>query len=61
MRELRRRSHEVLVCEIIHSEIENYIQSYINKYQQVRRMFEEHDFDYVEHEATHARLAKGEN
>jgi len=47
--ELRKRGHEVLACDLMHSGEENYIRCDVSKYRQVERIFEEHKFDYVYH------------
>jgi len=47
VRELKRRGYEVWVCDLTHSELENYIRCDVSKYRQVERIFEEHNFDYV--------------
>ena len=41
VRELKRRGYEVWVCDLMHSDMENYIRCDISKYQQVKRMFED--------------------
>jgi dTDP-glucose 4,6-dehydratase len=56
VRELRRRGHEVWVCDLMHSGDEYYVRCDVSKYRQVERLFEEHEFDYVYHAAEYARL-----
>ncbi|MEM4640264.1 MAG: NAD(P)-dependent oxidoreductase, partial [Thermofilum sp.] len=51
VRELKRRGHEVWVCDLMHSHMENYIRCDVSKFRQVERIFEEHNFDYVYHAA----------
>jgi len=59
--ELRRRGHEVWVCDVWHSEGPNYIRCDVSKYRQVERMFVAHDFDYVYHAAAEYGRWNGED
>jgi len=61
VRELKRRGHEVWACDLMHSELENYIRCDVSKYRQVERIFEEHDFDYVYHAAAEYGRWNGED
>ncbi|MGC9086887.1 MAG: NAD-dependent epimerase/dehydratase family protein [Thermoproteota archaeon] len=61
VRELERRGHEVWVCDLMHSELENYIRCDVSKFRQVERIFEEHDFDYVYHAAAEYGRWNGED
>jgi len=61
VRELKRRGYEVWVCDLMHSDMENYIRCDVSKYRQVERMFEEHDFDYVYHAAAEYGRWNGED
>jgi len=61
VRELKRRGYEVWVCDLMHSELENYIRCDVSKYRQVERIFEEHDFDYVYHAAAEYGRWNGED
>jgi len=61
VRELKKRGHEVWICDLMHSEMENYIRFDISKYRQVERLFEEHDFDYVYHAAAEYGRWNGED
>jgi len=61
VRELEKRGHEVWICDLMHSEMENYIRCDVSKYRQVERMFEEHDFDYVYHAAAEYGRWNGED
>jgi len=45
--ELRRRNHEVWVCDLCHNHHPLYIRCDIAEYRQLERIFEEHSFDYV--------------
>jgi len=51
VRELKRRSHQVWVCDLTHCDADNYVRCDVSKYRQVERLFEEQDFDYVYHAA----------
>ena len=61
IRELKRRKHEVWACDLIHSEIENYIRCDVSKFRQVELMFEENKFDYVYHAAAEYGRWNGED
>jgi dTDP-glucose 4,6-dehydratase len=61
IRELRRRGHEVWVCDLMHSDNENYIRCDVSKYRQVERLFEEHEFEYVYHAAAEYGRWNGED
>jgi dTDP-glucose 4,6-dehydratase len=61
VRELRRRGHEVWVCDLMHSDNENYIRCDVSKYRQVERLFEEYEFDYVYHAAAEYGRWNGED
>ncbi len=58
--ELRKRGHEVWVCDLGHSEGPNYIRCDVSKYRQPERLFDEHDFDYVYHLAAEYGRWNGE-
>jgi len=59
--ELRKRGHEVWVCNLGHSEGPNYIRCDVTKYRQLERTFEEHSFDYVYHLAAEYGRWNGED
>lgn len=61
VRELKKRGYEVWVCDLMHSEMENYIRCDVSKYQQVERIFEANDFDYVYHAAAEYGRWNGED
>jgi dTDP-glucose 4,6-dehydratase len=61
VRELRRRGHEVWVCDLLHSGDENYVRCDVSRYRQVERLFEEHEFDYVYHAAAEYGRWNGED
>ena len=52
--ELRKRGHEVWVCDLRHSEDPNSIRCDVAQYHQLARIFDRHDFDYVYHLAAYA-------
>jgi len=59
--ELKKRHHEVWICDLTHSERSDYIRCDVSKYRQVERMFEQHDFDYVYHAAAEYGRWNGED
>ena len=59
--ELKRRGHEVWVCDLMHCEMENYVRCDVSKYRQVERLLGEHDFDYVYHAAAEYGRWNGED
>jgi len=61
VKELMDRGHEVLVCDLMHCDAENYVRCDVSKYRQVERLFEEHDFDYVYHAAAEYGRWNGED
>ena len=59
--ELKRRGHEVWVCDLGHSEGPNYIRCDVGKFRQVEKVFEGRDFDYVYHLAAEYGRWNGED
>jgi len=59
--ELRRRGHEVWICDLVHSNVENYVRCDVSRYRQVECVFEGHDFDYVYHAAAEYGRWNGED
>lgn len=59
--ELRKRNHEVWVCDLKHAEGPNYIRCDVTQYRQLERLFDEHDFDYVYHLAAEYGRWNGED
>jgi len=59
--ELRKRGHEVWVCDVRHSEGPNYMRCDVSEYRQVERVFESYDFDYVYHAAAEYGRWNGED
>lgn len=58
--ELRKRGHDVWVCDLKHSEGPQFIRCDVGKYRQAERVFEEHKFDYVYHLAAEYGRWNGE-
>ena len=59
--ELKKRGHDVWVCDLGHSEGPNHIRCDVSKYRQLEKLFEEHDFDYVYHLAAEYGRWNGED
>jgi len=59
--ELRRRGHEVWVCDLGNSEGPDYIRCDVAKFRQLVPVFDEHDFDYVYHLAAEYGRWNGED
>lgn len=59
--ELRKRGHDVWVCDLMNSGAPNYTRCDVSKYRQVERLFEDHDFDYVYHAAAEYGRWNGED
>ncbi len=59
--ELRKRGHEVWVCDLMNSGTANYIRCDVSKYRQLERIFDKHDFDYVYHLAAEYGRWNGED
>jgi dTDP-glucose 4,6-dehydratase len=61
VRELKKRGHEVWLCDLVHCESENFVRCDVSKYHQVEHTFEAHDFDYVYHAAAEYGRWNGED
>ncbi len=61
VKELKRRGHEVWVCDLMHCEMENYIRCDVCKFRQVEKLFEEVNVDYVYHAAAEYGRWNGED
>lgn len=61
VQELKKRGHEVWLCDLMHCEKDNFIRCDVSKYSQVERMLEAHDFDYVYHAAAEYGRWNGED
>ena len=59
--ELRNRGHEVWACDLGQSEVPNYIRCDVTKYRQLKRMFDEQQFDFVYHLAAEYGRWNGED
>ncbi len=59
--ELKKRGHEVWVCDLLNSSLDNYIRSDVSKYRQLERIFETRQFDYVYHLAAEYGRWNGED
>ena len=59
--ELRKRKHEVWVCDLGHSEGPNYTRCDVSKHRQLEKIFEEHSYDYVYHLAAEYGRWNGED
>ena len=58
--ELKKRGHEVWVCDLGQSGQPNYIRCDVSRYRQIERVFKEHTFDYVYHLAAEYGRWNGE-
>ncbi len=58
--ELEKRGHEVWACDLTHAEAKRYIRCDVGRFRQVKRMFDEHHFDYVYHAAAEYGRWNGE-
>jgi len=59
--ELRKRGHQVWICDLMHSSEDKYIRCDVTKYRQVEKMFERENFDYVYHTAAEYGRWNGED
>ena len=59
--ELKKRGHEVWVCDLGQSEGPNYIRCDTSKYHQLERIFDQYEFDYVYHLAAEYGRWNGED
>ncbi|RLI41290.1 NAD(P)-dependent oxidoreductase [Candidatus Bathyarchaeota archaeon] len=60
VKELRKRGHDVWLCDLRHSEDPKSIRCDVSVFRQVERLFEEHDFEYVYHAAAEYGRWNGE-
>jgi len=58
--ELRKRGHEVWICDLMHSSEDRHMRCDISKYRQVEKVFERQSFDYVYHAAAEYGRWNGE-
>ncbi len=59
--ELEKRGHDVWVCDLFNSEGRNYSRCDVNKYRQMERLFDQHNFEYVYHLAAEYGRWNGED
>ena len=59
--ELRSRDHQVVICDIVHGEDENYYRADVGSFWQMERIFDRHSFDYVYHLAAEYGRWNGED
>ena len=59
--ELRKRGHQVWICDLMHLSEDKYIRCDITKYRQVEKIFEGPNFDYVYHAAAEYGRWNGED
>jgi dTDP-glucose 4,6-dehydratase len=59
--ELKRRGHEVWVCDLMNSGTPNYFRCDVSKYRQLERIFDAQKFDYVYHLAAEYGRWNGED
>ncbi|MCD6515572.1 MAG: NAD(P)-dependent oxidoreductase [Candidatus Odinarchaeota archaeon] len=60
VKELRKRGHDVWLCDLRHSEDPKSIRCDVSVFRQVERLFEKHDFEYVYHAAAEYGRWNGE-
>lgn len=61
VKELMGRGHEVIFCDLAHSNESNYIRCDVGEYRQLLSIFENHKFDYVYHLAAEFGRINGED
>jgi dTDP-glucose 4,6-dehydratase len=59
--ELKERGHDVWVCDLFNSDQSNYTRCDVNKYRQLERLFDDHNFEYVYHLAAEYGRWNGED
>lgn len=59
--ELKKRGHEVIAADLYNTERDNYIRTDIKSYNQLQRVFEKWEFDYVYHLAAEYGRWNGED
>jgi len=59
--ELKKRGHDVWVCDLMNSGAPNYKRCDVSRYRQVEKLFQDHDFDYVYHAAAEYGRWNGED
>ncbi|MEM2930961.1 MAG: NAD(P)-dependent oxidoreductase [Thermoproteota archaeon] len=61
VKELRRRDHDVWLCDLRHSEDPKSIRCDVSRYRQVERLFESNNFEYIYHAAAEYGRWNGED
>ena len=61
VKELRSRGHEVWLCDLLHSDRENFVRCDVGNFYQVERLLNGHDFDVVYHAAAEYGRWNGED
>lgn len=61
VRELRKRGHEVWVCDAFHSDGPNYVRCDVGEYRQLEQVFQRAKFDFVYHLAAEFGRWNGEH
>ena len=61
VKELRKRGHDVWICDVRHSADTQSIRCDVGRYRQVERLFDGHDFEYVYHAAAEYGRWNGED
>jgi len=59
--ELKKRGHDVWICDLQHAEGPNFIRCDVREYRQIERIFNKHDFDFVYHLAAEYGRWNGED
>jgi len=60
IKELKRRGHEVVALDLMHTRHEDYVRADVREYRQLERVFEDYEFDYVYHLAAEYGRWNGE-
>jgi dTDP-glucose 4,6-dehydratase len=61
VKELKRRSHEVIALDLFNTDRDNYIRADVRNYRQLERVFDRWNFDYVYHLAAEYGRWNGED
>lgn len=59
--ELKRRGHDVWICDLMNSGRPNYTRCDVSEYRQVEKLFDDNDFEYVYHAAAEYGRWNGED
>src|SRR5579872_2892275 len=58
---LKKKSHDVWICDLLHNHLENYLRADVSKIRQLEKIFESHKFDFVYHLAAEYGRWNGED